>query len=122
MAENPGFYPVQASSIRIGGYILIKNRPCKVINMSTSKTGKHGHAKINFTATDIFTDKKMEEIFYLSEKTKSKDAMEAFRLLKEEKYDRKRDKHVFDLSRGRYGWDRRDFFLVLMFFFILQVI
>ena len=62
MADNPGFYPAQASSIRIGGYILIRERPCKVINMSTSKTGKHGHDKINFTATDIFTEKKMEEI------------------------------------------------------------
>ena len=62
MGDNPGFYPAQASSIRIGGYILIRERPCKVINMSTSKTGKHGHAKINFTATDIFTEKKMEEI------------------------------------------------------------
>lgn len=29
-----------------------------MINVSTSKTGKHGHAKCNFTATDIFTGKK----------------------------------------------------------------
>lgn len=62
MTENQGFYPAQASSIRKGGYILIRDRPCKVIDMSTSKTGKHGHAKINFTATDIFTEKKMEDI------------------------------------------------------------
>ncbi len=62
MAEIPGFYPAQASSIRIGGYIIIRERPCKVTHMSTSKTGKHGHAKINFTAIDIFTEKKMEEI------------------------------------------------------------
>ena len=62
MAENPGFYPAQASTIRKGGYMLIRERPCKVIDMSTSKTGKHGHAKINFTAIDIFTEKKMEDI------------------------------------------------------------
>ena len=30
--------------------------------MSTSKTGKHGSAKCNFTAIDIFTNKKYEEI------------------------------------------------------------
>jgi translation initiation factor 5A len=30
--------------------------------MSTSKTGKHGHAKVNFTGIDIFTAKKYKEI------------------------------------------------------------
>lgn len=30
--------------------------------MTTSKTGKHGHAKCHFTAVDIFTSKKMEEL------------------------------------------------------------
>ena len=53
-------YPVQAGSIRKGGYIMIKGRPCKVVDVSTSKTGKHGHAKAHFVAIDIFTDKKCE--------------------------------------------------------------
>ncbi len=55
-------YPMEAGQIRVGGHILIKNRPCKVSAVSTSKTGKHGHAKCNFTAIDIFTGKKREDI------------------------------------------------------------
>ena len=54
--------PMEAGQIRKGGYIVIKNRPCKVVSVSTSKTGKHGHAKCNFVATDIFTGKKLEDI------------------------------------------------------------
>ena len=54
--------PMEAGQIRKGGYIVIKNRPCKVVSVSTSKTGKHGHAKCNFVATDIFTGKKPEDI------------------------------------------------------------
>lgn len=33
-----------------------------MVNVSTSKTGKHGHAKANFTATHIFTGKKLEDV------------------------------------------------------------
>ena len=42
--------------------MMIKGKPCKVLNISVSKTGKHGHAKCNFTATDIFTGKKLEDM------------------------------------------------------------
>merc|ERR1712037_99383 len=54
-------YPAQCSSIKKGGYVVIKDRPCKVVETSTSKTGKHGHAKVNMTALDIFTNKKYED-------------------------------------------------------------
>ena len=53
---------VEAGQIRAGGYIMIKGKPCKVVDVSTSKTGKHGHAKCNFVAIDIFTGKKLEDI------------------------------------------------------------
>ena len=35
--------------------LLCQNRPCKIVEMSTSKTGKHGHAKVHLVALDIFT-------------------------------------------------------------------
>merc|ERR1712010_248242 len=52
----------EADQIRKGGHIVIKGRPCKVVDVSTSKTGKHGHAKCHFVATNIFTNKKQEEL------------------------------------------------------------
>ncbi|KAH9623354.1 hypothetical protein KSS87_000325 [Heliosperma pusillum] len=55
-------YPQQAGTIRKNGHIVIKTRPCKVVEVSTSKTGKHGHAKCHFVAIDIFTAKKLEDI------------------------------------------------------------
>lgn len=42
--------------------MMIKGKPCKVLNISVSKTGKHGHAKCNFLAVDIFTGKKYEDM------------------------------------------------------------
>lgn len=41
---------------------MIKGCPCKIVDYSTSKTGKHGHAKANIVAVDIFTGKKLEDI------------------------------------------------------------
>ncbi|KAJ5121986.1 hypothetical protein N7448_003116 [Penicillium atrosanguineum] len=55
-------YPMQCSALRQGGHVVIKGRPCKIASMSTSKTGKHGHAKVNITAFDIFTGKKLEDL------------------------------------------------------------
>ncbi|GER39531.1 eukaryotic translation initiation factor 5A [Striga asiatica] len=55
-------YPQQAGTIRKYGHIVIKGRPCKVVEVSTSKTGKHGHAKCHFVAIDIFNGKKLEDI------------------------------------------------------------
>merc|ERR1712039_39837 len=55
-------YPAQCSSIKKGGYVVIKEKPCKVVETSTSKTGKHGHAKVHMVGIDIFTGKKCEEI------------------------------------------------------------
>ncbi|WFC98400.1 translation initiation factor eIF5A [Malassezia yamatoensis] len=55
-------YPQQCSALRKNGHVVIKGRPCKIIDMSTSKTGKHGHAKVHLVATDIFTNRKYEDI------------------------------------------------------------
>jgi len=54
--------PRQCSALRKNGYVVIKGRPCKIMDMSTSKTGKHGSAKVHMVAIDIFNAKKYEDI------------------------------------------------------------
>lgn len=46
-------YPVQCSSLRKNGFVMIKARPCKIVEMSTSKTGKHGHAKVSVLCRNL---------------------------------------------------------------------
>eukprot|EP01104_Vermistella_antarctica_P006684 TRINITY_DN17386_c0_g1_i1.p2 TRINITY_DN17386_c0_g1~~TRINITY_DN17386_c0_g1_i1.p2 ORF type:complete len:153 (-),score=62.27 TRINITY_DN17386_c0_g1_i1:140-598(-) len=55
-------FPLQCSAIKKNAYCVMKGRPCKVIDLSTSKTGKHGHAKVHMIGIDIFTSKKIEEL------------------------------------------------------------
>jgi translation initiation factor 5A len=55
-------YPLQCSALRKGGYVMMKGKPCKIVDMSTSKTGKHGHAKVNMTGIDIFDGRKYEDM------------------------------------------------------------
>nr|AZL94372.1 putative N-acetyl-beta glucosaminidase [Nephromyces sp. MMRI] len=54
--------PVQAGGIKKGTHVMLKDHPCKVVDYSTSKTGKHGHAKAHIIGLDIFTGRKYEDI------------------------------------------------------------
>ncbi|KAE8308686.1 translation protein SH3-like domain-containing protein [Aspergillus transmontanensis] len=60
--EQQMTYSMTNSDLRKGGHIVLKGRPCKIVEMSTSRTGKHGHTKVHFVGIDIFTGKKIEDI------------------------------------------------------------
>ena len=61
-AGAAGCVPKQAGEVKKGSYIMLKGHPCKVVDYSTSKTGKHGHAKAHIVGIDIFTGKKCEDL------------------------------------------------------------
>ncbi|XP_037783553.1 eukaryotic translation initiation factor 5A-like [Penaeus monodon] len=55
-------FPAQCSSLRKNGHFVIKGRACKIVEISTSKTAKHGHTKVHLIGINLFTGKKYEDI------------------------------------------------------------
>jgi translation initiation factor 5A len=47
-----------AKELREGKYVLIDDIPCKVVEIESSKPGKHGAAKMRVTAIGIFEKQK----------------------------------------------------------------
>ncbi|MFW5852820.1 MAG: translation initiation factor IF-5A [Nanoarchaeota archaeon] len=45
-------------SLKKGSYIVIDDVACKVTDMSVSRPGKHGHAKVNLMAVGLLDGKK----------------------------------------------------------------
>jgi translation initiation factor 5A len=54
--------PIEAGAVRKGGFLVIKGRPTKIVDVSKAKVGKHGAAKCHFVGIDIFNQKKYEQI------------------------------------------------------------
>jgi translation initiation factor 5A len=47
-----------AKDLREGKYVLIDDIPCRVVQIESSKPGKHGSAKMRITAIGIFNGQK----------------------------------------------------------------
>ena len=41
-----------------GGYVVLDGEACRVVDLQVSKSGKHGHAKVRFTAMGLVDGKK----------------------------------------------------------------
>lgn len=44
--------------LKVGSYIIIDGEPCRIVEMSKAKTGKHGSAKAHVVAISLFTGSK----------------------------------------------------------------
>ncbi|MET1159853.1 MAG: translation initiation factor IF-5A [Thermoprotei archaeon] len=44
--------------LKPGNFIIIDNEPCKIVEMSKAKTGKHGSAKAHVVAIGLFSNSK----------------------------------------------------------------
>lgn len=44
--------------LKVGSYIVIDGEPCRIVEMSKAKTGKHGSAKAHVVAIGLFTGNK----------------------------------------------------------------
>jgi len=46
--------PIEVGALRVGGYMLIDNEPCRIMDITKSKPGKHGSAKARIVAIGVF--------------------------------------------------------------------
>lgn len=51
---------VPATSVKPGGFIVIDDAACRIVSAETSKSGKHGHAKVRIVAIGLLDDKKRD--------------------------------------------------------------
>ena len=51
---------VGAGTIKKGSYIVVNEVACRVVSSETSKSGKHGHAKVRIVAIGLLDNKKRD--------------------------------------------------------------
>ena len=48
----------ELGELRVGNYIIIDGEPCRIVEFSKAKTGKHGSAKAHVVAIGLFSGSK----------------------------------------------------------------
>jgi len=52
----------QIRELKVGRYLVLEDEPCKIIELTISKPGKHGEAKAKIVAIGLFTGSKRSMI------------------------------------------------------------
>jgi len=50
--------PMDLGSLKVGSYVIVEGEPCRIVDYSKSKPGKHGSAKARIVAIGIFDGSK----------------------------------------------------------------
>lgn len=53
-----GIQYTTVGDLKVGSYVVIDGEPCRVVDITKAKTGKHGSAKANVVAIGLFTGQK----------------------------------------------------------------
>lgn len=51
---------VQTNSVKVGQFLVVEGKPCRVVSMAHAKPGKHGSSKTMFSCKDLLTGKNVE--------------------------------------------------------------
>jgi translation initiation factor 5A len=51
---------MDVGELRVGGYMMIDGEPCKIMDVTKSKPGKHGSAKARIVAIGVFDGQKRQ--------------------------------------------------------------
>lgn len=62
---------VEVRELREGSYIVIDDEPCRIVEFTTSKPGKHGEAKARIVAIGVFDNQKRSVVYPVKHKVKS---------------------------------------------------
>ncbi len=60
----------EVRQLKVNRYIIIDDEPCKIVEMTTSKPGKHGEAKARMVAIGIFDGQKRSIVHPVRHKVK----------------------------------------------------
>lgn len=52
--------PVSVGSLQKGSFVVVEGVACRVVDMQTSRPGKHGHAKVRLSAVGLLDSKKRD--------------------------------------------------------------
>jgi translation initiation factor 5A len=60
--------PIEVRGLKVNGYIMIDDEPCKIVSIDTSKPGKHGEAKARIEAFGIFDNRRRSVVYPIRHK------------------------------------------------------